>query len=86
MSMQGSEISPEDRERLAKGKFSEWFDENMTNKFGELFDSRLNEIAKAGGKPPVAGQLQSQQTHQESPRQQRRRSLFEQCLSDAIGW
>lgn len=43
------EISPEDRELLAKSKFSAWFDENFAEKFGDAFDGRLNEIAKLSG-------------------------------------
>lgn len=79
------QISPEDRERLAKGKFKEWFD--------ELFDSKIEEAVKKHAKPavgPTAKQSSegsgSSQEQQQSDPPPRRRSLLETCLSDTFGF
>jgi hypothetical protein len=79
------QISAEDRERLAKGKFAEWFN--------ELFDSRIEEAVKKHVGPTPRGeqrqqasqgqQGQGEQQEQPSPR---RRSLLETCLSDTFGF
>ena len=82
-------ITPEDRERLAKSKFSEWFD--------EIFEERLPNAVKKMTEAAGAGDQQQQQGQQNGnpapdPGQQqqqqptRRRSLLETCLSDTFGF
>ena len=82
------EISPEDRERLAKSKYREWFNECVSEWFPEAFDKRITEIAAAGeGQPsapqPARQQSQGNLTQRERPR---RRNLLEACLSGEMGW
>ena len=49
-----AEVSDEDREKIAKLKFKEWFDENYNERFGGDFDTRLNECFEAsGGRAPT---------------------------------
>ena len=79
------QITPEDRERLAKGKFKEWFD--------ELFDSKIEEAVKKHAthspvkatKPTEEGTTTSAAPSNEEPAP-RRRSLLETCLSDTFGF
>jgi hypothetical protein len=76
-----SDISPEDRERLAKTKFKEWFSECFEETFGPAFDKKVGTARSApqqqsSGQP--APQLQQQQPA-------RKRSLFEECISSALG-
>lgn len=79
------QISPEDRERLAKGKFAEWFN--------ELFDAKIEEAVKKHGAPTPRGEQRKaaesssggDQQQQEQP-QSRRRSLLEMALSDTFGF
>lgn len=77
-------ISPEDRERLAKSKFTEWFDELYAERFPKTFDSRVEEMMKAGGRAPAQGEQQSRQSHP-SNTSGKRRSLMEICMSDLLG-
>lgn len=84
-----SDISPEDRERLARSKYDEWWKENWERTFGEAFDKRVVETHEAAGtqqqtRPPhVSVQRQQQQEgQQERPR---RRSLLEMSLSQMMG-
>lgn len=80
------EISPEDRERLAKAKYAEWFDECWSRKFGEAFDQRVTEMSEAIGKPPT-GEVHAQKgaVSSEHPSSRGRRSIFEKSLSEALG-
>lgn len=83
-----TDISPEDRERLAKTKFGEWFDEFWDKKFKDAFDSGIEEVRKGmSDHPSAGGQQQTQQTPQSSQQQvqTRRRSLLEQCFSQTFG-
>lgn len=79
-------ITPEDRERLAKSKFSEWFDEifeerftNAVKKMSEAAGTGEQQGQQNGNPAPEPGQQQQQQP-------QRRRSLLETCLSDTFGF
>lgn len=79
-------LSPEDREILAKTKFKQWFDECFAETFGSAFDGRLNEIASFGegesqGKTAVTT---SGKTASEGSKP-KRRSLFEVAFSDTFG-
>jgi len=73
-----SDISPEDRERLAKTKFGEWFDEFWDKKFGESFDKIVAERRSNPTSPQPSAPA-------EAPRPQRRRSLLEECFSQTFG-
>lgn len=81
-------ISAEDREKLAKSKFGEWFDEL----FEERFENAVKKMVEAGGGEPQGQQGQQQQGQQGQQQQQRspsigrRRSLLETCLSDTFGF
>ena len=72
-----SDISPEDRERLAKTKFTEWFDELFEERFNANFEKR------AAQRRPAPQQLAPQQGAPAQP--DRKRSLFEECISSALG-
>lgn len=78
-------ITPEDRERLAKSKFGEWFDEFFDKKFEEAFEKKATASRRTpkqdGGETPTP---KPEEEH-ESPRP-RRRSLLETCLSDTFGF
>ena len=87
--MSNMEISPEDRERLAKSKFTEW-----ANEWGETskearkaeFLEWLDEIRK-GSSPGQPVQPQATPQQPLPPRQpQRRRNLLEMALSDTFGF
>lgn len=79
------QITPEDRERLAKGKFAEWFN--------ELFDAKIEEAVKKHITPTPRGEQrkaaesngEAQQQQQQEPAP-RRRSLLETCLSETFGF
>jgi hypothetical protein len=75
-------ITAEDRERLAKSKFSEWFD--------EFFDKKFEDAIKRHGTsstPKTATTDQQQQQPQSDGQPQpKRRSLLETCLSDTFGF
>lgn len=77
------EISSEDRERLARTKFGEWFDEFFDKKFAEAFDKRVTETHAAAGTQPLAPQSAPQR--QESQQHRPRRSLFDLSLEQALG-
>jgi len=78
------QITPEDRERLAKSKFGEWFNEFFDQKFEEAFQK------KAESRRASAPQGQQQPPPQPDPESEqpkvRRRSLLETCLSDTFGF
>lgn len=78
--MANMDISPEDREMLAKAKFSQWFDENFTEKFGNAFDGRLSEYAKLEG-GPTTGTTTSGKTADNT----HRRSLLGISLESVLG-
>ena len=75
-------VTAEDRERLAKSKFGEWFD--------EFFEKKFEDAMKKHGSPAPKQQQQQQQTdgqQQETEQPKRsRRSLLETCLSDTFGF
>jgi hypothetical protein len=82
------QITPEDRERLAKSKFGEWFDEFFEKKFEEAFEKKAGAARKTrpngdSGQQQQQSQGQSEGT-QETPT--KRRSLLETCLSDTFGF
>lgn len=80
------EINPEDREKLARIKFGEWFNEFFDEKFGEAFEKRFAE-ARANH-PAQQGRPVSPPATTETPLPPspgRRRSLFEECLSSTLG-
>lgn len=88
-------ITPEDRERLAKTKFGEWFDEFWEKKFGDSFTQAVTQM---GGQGSGQGQGQSGQgqgqgagqnapgTQQSGQNPERKRSLLETCLSQTFGF
>jgi len=81
------EISPEDRERLAKSKFqewaNEWFAEAGPAQFKTWFEEARNEARKAQPGQPVQPQATPEQP---LPRPQRKRSLLEECFSQTFGF
>ena len=87
MSDQGITVSPEDRERLAKSKFGEWFDEFFDKKFEEAFDKK-NKERKPGPTAVVreAQLVESAQHEDKAPTHQRKRSLLDIALSDTFGF
>lgn len=76
-------ISPEDRERLAKTKFGEWFDEFWDKKFEESFDKKVASVRSQRPGTPPQGPPPSQE---QPPPPQRRRSLLEECFSSTFGF
>lgn len=78
MSDTGIQVSAEDRERLAKSKFGEWFDEFFEKKFEEA-------MKKSGSQAQHPSQPQPQTT-EASQQPQRRRSLLEECFSQTFGF
>lgn len=83
--MSNIEVSAEDRERLAKSKFGEWFDEFFDKKFEEAFERKAQTRRPPrteGGAPGPTGQAN---VVSEAP-QQRRRSLLEECLTSTFGF
>lgn len=85
--MANMEISPEDREILAKTKFAQWFDENFAEKFGAAFDGRFNDVAALGGEKPQSGTTtsttQSGKTAEDTSG--KKRSLLSMSLEQALG-
>jgi hypothetical protein len=76
------QISAEDRERLAKSKFGEWFDEFFEKKFDEAIKKAVPAAPRGQQqKPATEGEPQ-----QQSDPPPRRRSLLETCLSDTFGF
>ena len=86
--MSNIEISSEDRERLAKTKFGEWFDEFWDKKFNESFEKSLSDAR--GKQPGQQGQPVQPQATPDTPlpqqRPQRKRSLLEECFSQTFGF
>lgn len=88
-------ITPEDRERLARTKFGEWFDEFWDKKFGESFTHAVAEMGNAGsgqgsgqsgqGQGQNGGQS-GQSGGQSGQSEGRKRSLLETCLSQTFGF
>lgn len=76
-----SDIQPEDRERLAKVKFKEFLHEMFEDEFNSHFDKRVTERRSQPTQQQSAGQPQQQQ--QQAPA--RKRSLFEECISNTLG-
>lgn len=76
-------LSPEDREILAKTKFKQWYQECFDETFGTSFDKRLTEIsqfAESGTTPPT------RETKEEPANNGgKKRSLLTVALSDAMG-
>jgi hypothetical protein len=82
MSDTGMQVTAEDRERLAKSKFGEWFDEFFDKKFEDAIKKAVPSAPK--GKAPEGEQGgQQQQSSDPAPK---RRSLLETCLSDTFGF
>ena len=79
--MSNIEVSPEDRERLAKSKFGEWFDECFEKKFEEAFEKKQTAVRAARHGTPQPSQPQPQ-----PDQPQRKRSLLETCLTDTFGF
>lgn len=75
-----SDISPEDRQRLAKATFKEWFNELFDESFEGAFEKRR------AAAPSHQGQGQSSAAPG-TPAQTsaRKRSLFEECISQTLG-
>lgn len=82
MSDSGITISAEDRERLAKTKFGEWFDEFFEKKFEEAFEKKQATRRPAASQP--SNPQSDQGNHQPAP--QRKRSALEMCLTDTFGF
>lgn len=79
------QLSPEDREMLAKTKFKQWFQECFDESFGVSFDGRLSEYAKlSGGNEGSTTTTTTPKTDETKPTT-KRRSLLEVALSDVMG-
>lgn len=81
-------ISADDRERLAKQKFSEFLDELFDERYIKAREKRLATTRHPQQQQP---QPQQQSTGENGPQQQqqrpqRRRSLLEECFSQTFGW
>jgi hypothetical protein len=75
-----SDISPEDRQRLAKATFKEWFNELFEEQFNEHFEK------KRAPSPQHQGQTSAPQgTAGQQAQSARKRSLFEECISQTLG-
>jgi hypothetical protein len=79
-------ISPEDRERLAKTKFGEWFDEFWDKKFSEAFEKSLADARKPHQGQPMQPPATPEQPLPPQQRPQRKRSLLEECFSQTFGF
>jgi hypothetical protein len=77
-------ITAEDRERLAKSKFGEWFDEFFEKKFEEAFEKKASTRRPQPTQPGQPAPPQQQSDPQPQPT--RRRSLLEECLSQTFGF
>ena len=83
--MSDTMITPEDRERLAKSKFKEWFDECLEGSIESI-------IEKTGKKtdpsqPGDPSQPEEPPAPPSQPQQKvQRRSLLETCLSQTFGF
>lgn len=75
-----SDISPEDRQRLAKATFKEWFNELFEEQFNEHFEKKRTPATPSSGQ---AASSPAGASHQQQP--QRKRSLFEECISQTLG-
>jgi len=84
MSDVGIQVTPEDRERLAKTKFGEWFDEFFDKKFEEAFAKKAE--ATRSSTKPAQGAPQSSADPPQQKAQPRRRSLLEMALTDTFGF
>lgn len=84
--MSNIEVSPEDRERLAKSKFGEWFDEFFDKKFEEAFAKKAQVVRSSAPRQEPGQQSSQQGSEPQAPQTQRRRSLIEACLSDTFGF
>jgi hypothetical protein len=85
MSDTGMQITAEDRERLAKSKFGEWFDEFFEKKFDEAIKKAVPATPRGEQRKAAEGQQQGEQQQSETPAP-RRRSLLETCLSETFGF
>ena len=81
--MSNIEISPEDRERLAKTKFGEWFDEFWDKKFAEAFDAKFQEARASRPAPPQGQPGPPPGAPEAAP--QRKRSLLDIALTQTFG-
>jgi hypothetical protein len=91
MSDQGIVVSAEDRERLAKTKFGEWFDEFFEKKFEEAFEKkqmtrRPSPPAPPQQQPPAWQNADAGEPAPHRATPVRRRSLLEACLTDTFGF
>lgn len=84
MSDQGITISAEDRERLAKSKFGEWFDEFFEKKFEEAFEKK--QATRKPGQPTAHPANGDADTSSKPQQPARRRSLLEECFSQTFGF
>lgn len=81
------QLTPEDREALARMKFGTWFDEFFSEKFAAAFDGRLNEYAELSGNS--SSTVFTTQSGKHAPdnkeSKQRRRSLLDIALTETLG-
>ena len=79
------QVTAEDRERLAKGKFKEWFNECLEEVIDDRIKKAVGPTAKAAQGKPDEGKKEEgqQQQQQDAPP---RRSLLETCLSQTFGF
>ena len=87
--MANMDISPEDREMLAKTKFKQWFDECFADTFGNAFDGRFNDVAKLAGSGTGSSSEGTTGTNTSgksaSDAETKRRSLLSMSLEQALG-
>lgn len=84
-------ISADDRERLARTKFSEFLNELADDNWFEERYNKAREKRLGQSNQPDPGQHHSepqppQRQSQQPPQRQRRRNLLEECLSNSFGW
>ena len=83
-------ITAEDRERLAKSKFKEWFDECLEGSFEDAFEKatakrRTKKTDPSEPAPDSPDEPSDPQPTAKRP-PERRRSLLETCLSQTFGF
>jgi hypothetical protein len=87
----GIDVSPEEREQIVDIRFGQLFDKHWDRKFGESFDKRVTEMQATRRRQGPPQQPQPQQQPDPEPDERhhmpsKRRSLFEICLSDTLGF
>lgn len=79
-------ITPEDRERLAKSKYAEWFDELFEERFNTMFEKRAAAVRAKTPAKAEPSQPTGESEPQPSKQPGKKRSLLEVALSQTFGF